>query len=139
MNLELLEKALENENNLSIIHTNIQDIKMKKNNILQQLNLNKNDLKSFNQKLKDYRYTDEIKDLIYGSKIRWINLKKLENITLNNTGLLCDIKIINKGIAIIVKTFNNRYITLYLNENLVFQKINAEESIILKALNQLSK
>ena len=31
MNIELLEKALENDNNLSIVNTNIQTIKTKKN------------------------------------------------------------------------------------------------------------
>ena len=47
MNIELLEEALQNDNNLSIINTNIQEIKAQKNNILQQLGLKKTDLKDF--------------------------------------------------------------------------------------------
>lgn len=138
MDLELLEKALENEDNVNIINTNIQEIKEKKNNILQQLGLKKDDLKSFHSKLKDYRYIENIKDLKYGSPIRWINLNKLETINLNNCAHLCDIKILNKGIALCLKTFKNRFITLYLNEHLIFQKLNDQELILLKALKHLA-
>ncbi|AET74002.1 hypothetical protein PGBG_00294 [Phaeocystis globosa virus 14T] len=76
MDITLLQEALQNEDNLSIINTNIQEISKNKNEILQQLCLKKDDLKQFNSKLKDYRYVDDIKDLVYGSNIRWINLKK---------------------------------------------------------------
>ena len=41
MNIELLHEALQNDNNLSIINTNIQEIKAEKNDILQQLGLKK--------------------------------------------------------------------------------------------------
>ena len=34
MNIQLLQQALENDDNLNIINTNIQDIKNKKNDLL---------------------------------------------------------------------------------------------------------
>lgn len=139
MDIELLEKALTNEENLNIINTNIQEIKSKKNDILQNLGLKKDDLKEFHNKLKNYRYIENIKDLKYGSTLRWINLNKLENINLNICSHLCDIKINNKGVALCMKGFNNRFFTLYLNENLIFQKLNDEEIILLKAIKHLSK
>lgn len=139
MDTELLEKALNNDENLSIINTNIQEIKSKKNDILQNLGLKKDNLKEFHSKLKNYRYIEDIKDLKYGGSLRWINLNKLENINLNNCAHLCDIKINTKGVALCMKTFNNRFFTLYLNENLIFQKLNEEELILLKAINHLSK
>tara|TARA_B100000424_G_scaffold264955_1_gene253955 strand:- start:323 stop:742 length:420 start_codon:yes stop_codon:yes gene_type:complete len=139
MDLELLQKAVENDDNLSIINTNIQTIKAQKNDILQQLGLKKDDLKSYHKKLKDYRYIEDIKDLKYGSNIRWINLKKIENIKITNGAILCDIKIHNKGIALILRGYNNYHMTLYLNENIIFQKINDEEKILLKAIEHLSK
>ena len=139
MDIELLEKALTNEENINIINTNIQEIKSKKNDILQNLGLKKDDLKEFHNKLKNYRYIENIKDLKYGSTLRWINLNKLENINLNTCAHLCDIKINNKGVALCMKGFNNRFFTLYLNENLIFQKLNDEEIILLKAIEHLSK
>ena len=139
MNIELLQQALENDNNLNIINTNIQEIKRKKNEILQELGLKREDLKSYHKKLNGYMYVDNIKDLKYGRTIRWINLNKIDAIKITNGALLCDIKILDKGLALVLKGYAQNYITLYLNENIIFQKINAEEEIILKAVNYLSK
>ena len=139
MNIELLQQALENDNNLNIINTTIQEIKQKKNEILQDLGLNRDDLKSFHTKLNGYMYIDNIKDLKYGRNIRWINLNKIDSIKITNGALLCDIKIHDKGIALVLRGFTKSYITLYLNENIIFQKINDEEKILLQAVNYLHK
>ena len=139
MDLKLLHEALENNNNLSIINTNIQNIKAQKNDILQQLGLQKNNLKDYNKRLKDYRYVDNISDLNYGSNIRWINLKKIDNINITNGAILCDIKIIQHGIGLCLKTYNNKFICITMNDNLIFQKISDQESILLKAINYLNK
>jgi len=138
MDIELLKKALENEENLSIIETNIQEIKNDKNDILQKIGLDKNILKEFHKKLKNYRYIDNIKDFKYGSSIRWINLKKVDNIKITNGANLCDIKITDKGIALILSGFNKTYFTIYMAENIIFQKINKEEEILLKAIKYIS-
>jgi len=139
MNIQLLQQALENDDNLNIINTNIQDIKNKKNEILQELGLKRDDLKSFHKKLNGYMYIDNISDLKYGRNIRWINLKQLDPIKITNGSVLCDIKISAKGISLVLKGFNASFITLYFNENILFQKINDEEKIILKAVEYLEK
>jgi len=139
MNIQLLQQALENDDNLNIINTNIQDIKNKKNEILQELGLKRDDLKSFHKKLNGYMYIDNISDLKYGRNIRWINLKQLDPIKITNGSILCDIKIGSKGIVLVLKGFNASFITLYFNENILFQKINDEEKIILKAVEYLEK
>ena len=139
MDIDLLQQALENDTNLNIINTNIQEIKRKKNEVLQELGLKREDLKSYHKKLNGYMYVDNIKDLKYGRTIRWINLNKIDAIKITNGALLCDIKILDKGLALVLKGYAQNYITLYLNENIIFQKINAEEEIILKAVNYLSK
>jgi len=139
MNIQLLQQALENDDNLNIINTNIQDIKNKKNEILQELGLKRDDLKSFHKKLNGYMYIDNISDLKYGRNIRWINLKRLDPIKITNGSILCDIKIGAKGIVLVLKGFNASFITLYFNENILFQKINDEEKIILKAVEYLEK
>ena len=138
MDIELLKKALENEDNLSIIETNIQEIKNEKNNILQQIGLDKNNLKLFQKKLKNCRYIDNIQDLKFGSLIRWINLKKIDNIKITNGANLCDIKINDQGIALILSGFNKQYFTIYMGENIIFQKISLQEEILLKAIKYIS-
>ena len=138
MDFELLKKALENDDNVGLINTSIQEIKDKKNNILQQLGLNRDDLKLFNSNLKGYRYIEELKDLKIGSNIRYIKLKNIENIKISGVNNLCEIKVLNHGIGLVFKNFQNRFFTIYFNDNLIFQKINCEEEIILKAIKHLN-
>ena len=138
MDLELLKKALENDDNIDLINTNIQEIKNKKNDILQQLGLKRDELKMFNASLKGYRYIEELKDLKIGSNIRYIKLSNIENIKLSGVNNLCEIKVLNKGIGLVFKNFQNRFFTIYFNDNLIFQKINSEEEVILKAIKHLN-
>lgn len=139
MDIDLLEKALTNDANLSVINTNIQEIKKMKNDILQQLGIKRDELKTFHSKLKDYRYIEDIKDLRYGGIIRCINLKNPDIVRLNNTSILCDIKILNSGIGLVLRKFGNSFFTIFLNEYLIFQKISDEEKILLKAMEHLNK
>jgi hypothetical protein len=63
----------------------------------------------------------------------------MDPIKITNGSVLCDIKIGSKGIALVLKGFNASFMTLYFNENILFQKINDEEKIILKAVEFLEK
>lgn len=131
-----LKKALENENNESIINLTISEIKSEKNDILQKLQLGKEDLKNNLKKLKEYRYINNINDLNYGCYIRWINLKNIENLKLTNGGFICDIKI-NEGIEILCRNNFNKLFQLRFDENLIFQKLTEQEKIILNVINNL--
>jgi hypothetical protein len=133
---ELLKKALENENNESITNLSISEIKSQKNDILQKLNLDKSDLKENLKKLKEYRYINNINDINYGCFIRYINLKKINNLNLNNGGVVCDIKI-NNGIEILCRNNINRFFQIKFDENLIFQKLTEQEKIILNVLKNL--
>ena len=110
-----------------------------KNNILQKLQLSGEILKEFHKKLKCYKYVDELNDINYGCYIRWISLKNPEKIYLTNGGIICDIKILENGIHIMVKNNMNRIIQIKLDENIIFQKLTEQEIIILQALDYLQK
>ena len=131
-----LKKALENENNESIINLTISEIKSEKNDILQKLQFVKEDLKENLRKLKEYRYINNINDLNYGYYIRWINLKNVKDLKLRNGGFICDIKI-NEGIEILCRNNFNKLFQLRFDENLIFQKITEQEKIILNVINNL--
>lgn len=137
MDLDLLKDALDNEKNLSIINKNIQEIKMKKNDILQQLGITREDLINLNKQLKDYIYIDNINDLNYGSNIRMISLQNISDIKLSKICLLCNIKMLKNGIGIVLKNFQKKYFTTYFDKCLIFQKLTIQEKIILKALNTI--
>jgi hypothetical protein len=138
LNEHILLNALDNESNESIINLDKQKIMNDKNNILQKLHFPREKLKSYHTKLKDYRYVDNLDDINYGCYIRWIKIKDPADITITRGGIICDIKIKDDDrIHIICKNSMNRFISLILEENLVFQKLTQQEEIILKVLDYL--
>jgi hypothetical protein len=137
--MENLITALENNKNESIIETNKTDIKQIKNDVLQQLNISRETLKSYHKKLKDYRFVDDISDLQSGNYLRWINLSDPININLTKGSFLCDIEINGDGIHLIFKNPYGRHCQIRMDEVFLFQKITNEEQVILSALKYLQK
>ena len=107
--------------------------------MLKQINLDKKQFKEMLNKLKNYRYIDELPDLKYGAFIRWISLKNPEIIKLSNGGLVMEIKIELSGIKIVCKNNMNRIFNVNMSENFIFQKLTDQEKIILYAIDCLSK
>ena len=138
MDINTLMKALDNQDNESIMNVDHKKIQKIKNDMLQKLGLDRQKLKSYHKSLKKYRYIDELPELRYGSYIRWISLKNPENLTLSNGGIVCDIKI-HDGINIICKNNIHRFFQLKMSECLVFQKLSQQEQIILSALDYLNE
>ena len=139
MDIEKLMTALDNENNEELLNLDNKTISKMKNDILQKLGLNRKQLKEFHIKLKDYRYVDELPDLKCGRFIRWIDLRKPDNIKLTNGSIICDIKIENDSIAIVCKNYMNRHYQFDMSNMLIFQKLTEQERIILSALDYLNK
>ena len=134
-----LVKALDNEKNESIINYNSSMIKSIKNDYLQKLLLSREKLKDYHNKLKDYRYVDDLSDIQYGRYIRWINLKNPEKIELTRGGMVIDIKILSNGIHVVCKnTYDHRF-QIKIDECYIFQKLTDQEKILLMALDYVQK
>ena len=136
---ELLESALNNENNSNIMELTNEKISKWKNDALQRLFLERKKLKLFHKKLKDYKYVSDMSDLSYGHYIRWINLKDPENFKLTNGAIVCDIKVINNQVQIICKGGNRRIFQIKFDENMIFQKLTDQEKVLLSVLDYLNK
>ena len=139
MDEDLLKKALDNEKNEVILKLDTEKVMKAKNDILEQLNFTKKDLKLIQKKLKNYRFIDDIKELHYGSYIRWISLKTPDNIRLTNGGIVCDMKEVNDDIRIVCKNNMNRLFQLKMSENIIFQKVSDQERILLHVMDYLHK
>ena len=132
-----LIKALNNENNNSIIDTNIEEIYEKKRKIIKKLNLNKKESDLLENKLLNYMYIDNINDIVIGRFIRWINLNSKDN-KLKSGGYICDIKI-NNSINLLLKNKFNKLFEICFNKILLFQLISNQELIILNTLKILDE
>lgn len=134
-----LEKAYNNEENSQLLELTNEKIETVKIQMLNKLNLNKKQFNELLNKLKKYRYIDELPDLKYGSFIRWISLKNPEIIKLSNGGLVMEIKIELSGIKIVCKNNMNIFFQINMNENLIFQKLNNQENVLLSALDYINE
>jgi len=139
MDIKSLLHALDNNNNEGIIDLDYSKISKSKNDILQQLQFERNDLLIIHKKLKSYRYVDDLKNLSFGGYIRWISLKNPQIIKLTNGGIICDITCIKDEIYIKCKNNMNKIFQIKLSEVIIFQKLTNQEEIILKALKLIEK
>lgn len=138
LDIPALLHALNNEANESILDTTTSTIQAKKNDMLQKLQLPRNELKKMHTALKFYKYVDELPEINLGRYIRWISLKNPDNIKLTRGGIICDIYTSNDDIEIKCKNNMNRLFTLKLNECFIFQKLTDQEQVILSAVNHLA-
>ena len=113
------------------------ELKTIKNNVLQKLLLEKNELKLYHKLLTNYRYVDEIDELRYGSYIRWFNLSKPKSLKLLNGGFIVDIKNNNGNIIILCKNKLNKFFNLKMGESIIFQKNTSQEEVLIKILDHI--
>lgn len=137
MDIDILLKALDNDSNEQIMKMSLKKIKEMKLMMLKELELDSTMLKDYLSKLADYQYIDELNDLKHGAYIRWISLNYPENIYLTQGGIICDIKITDKGIALVCKNFANKHFHLKPDELMIFQKLSKQEQVLLAALDYL--
>jgi hypothetical protein len=110
-------------------------------NILKELHLSKKQTLEIMNKLKYYKYVDEINELKYGSYIRWIPIEEPNNIHLTKGSLFCEVKITDDGVFLICKNygFKCNHFQISMDKNLIFQRLTDQELVLLSALDHLSK
>lgn len=113
------------------------ELKTIKNNILQKMVFERDELKNYHKLLTHYRYVDEIDELRYGSYIRWFNISKPKSLKLLNGGFIVDIKNNNNDIIILCKNSLNKFFNLKMGECIIFQKNTKQEAILIKILDHL--
>lgn len=111
---------INNETTSSIANTIIQSLS--NNNLSYELTC------KYCNKLKEYKYIDELCELKKGKYIRW-----LRDTTLTNGGVLVDIIINDNYITITCKNSMNRFTTFKWDDCLIYQKLTIEEQLILIA------
>ena len=142
LDMQKLIKALDNDTNENIVESELdyQKLNAAKNNILQQLQMPREALKTMHKQLKAYRYIETLAEVRYGGYIRWISLKNPEIIKLTNGGIIVNIKIMNEEeVHLVCRNKMNNLFQIKLNENIIFQKLNDQEQVLLSAMDYLNK
>ena len=141
MDVQKLLKALDDETNETLLNFTTDKIREMNLNILKELHLSKKDTLELLQKLRDYKYVDEMNELKYGAFVRWIPIEDPTNIHLTKGALFCEMKITDDGVFCVCKNFGfkSRHFQISIDKNLIFQKLTEQELVLLSALDHLSK
>ena len=141
MDVNKLIKALDDDSNETLLNFTSDKIKEMNLNIIKELQLPRKDTLEIMNKLRDYKYVDEMNELKYGAYIRWIPIEDPTNIHLTKGALFCEMKITDDGVFCVCKNYgyNLRHFQLSMDKNLIFQKLTDQELVLLSALDHLSK
>jgi hypothetical protein len=136
LNFELLNKALDNDNNEDILQLSNTLIKNIKTRVYLVIGIDdQNEIIKIDNKLKDYIYIDTIDKLKLGNYLRWF--KNFET-QLQQGGFLKEINIANEKINLVMKSITNKTFIVCFNDIVVFRKLSKEEQILLIALEVCS-
>jgi len=141
MDVQKLLKALDDETNEQLLNFTTDKLREMTLNILKELHLPRKETLNLLNKLKDYKYVDEMDDLKYGTFIRWIPIEDPNNIHLTKGAIFCEMKITDNGVFCVCKNFgySSRHFQIEMDKNLIFQKLTSQEMVLLSALDHLSK
>ena len=141
MDVSKLLKALDDDSNETLLNFTSDKITEMNLNIIKELQLPRTDTLDIMNKLREYKYVDEMNELKYGAYIRWIPIEDPTNINLTKGALFCEMKITDDGVFCVCKNYgyNLRHFQLSMDKNLIFQKLTDQELVLLSALDHLSK
>ena len=141
MDVSKLLKALDDDSNETLLNFTSDKITEMNLNIIKELQLPRKDTLYIMNKLREYKYVDEMNELKYGAYIRWIPIEDPTNINLTKGALFCEMKITDDGVFCICKNYGytQRHFQLSMDKNLIFQRLTDQELVLLSALDHLSK
>jgi hypothetical protein len=141
MDINQLLKALDDKSNENLLNFTTSKIREMNLKILKELHLTKKETINIYNKLKDYKYIDEMNELKYGTYLRWIPIEEPDNIYLTKGAIFCEMKITDNGVFCVCKNFgfSSKHFQLSIDKNLIFQKLTNQELVLLSALDHLSR
>ncbi len=141
LDIDNLLRALDTEQDVSILNLTYKKIEADKQEILRQLCLSPDVVDEYMIKLKDYRRVITPNEMELYHYIRWIPLTTPGVIDLKKGGRIMDIYNNDLGEVVIkVMLLNTRHkfcITVRLDANIFFKKITEAEKIILSVVSHL--
>jgi hypothetical protein len=138
LNIDLLTRAAENEDNAHILNLTAATVAAAKTSILQDMVNDETVRQDIMEKLEGYVYIDEIHEVRSGTYIRWLNVEDDDNITLAKGGIFCDVRFSDYGAVLRCKTFRDRYYEVKMDNVILFRKLTPQERVLMCALTYLS-
>jgi hypothetical protein len=138
LNMDLLNRAIENEENTHILNLTTENVAKAKISILCDMISDEDKRQDILNKLDGYVYIDEIHEVRSGTYIRWLNVEDNDNVVLEKGGIFCDVRFSDYGTVLRCKTFRNRYYEVKMDNIILFRKLTLQERVLLCALTYLN-
>ena len=140
IDIERLLEVAEDERNDYLENKSMKDIVDEVFDTINTLSITKTQTKELCEKLTEYRYVDRICDLHKGKHVRWIRIQgKTSGYSLTNGAVVADIKFTDLGTNVLCRNYLNRFIEYKFDDCLTFQKLSADEELILMAYHYVKK
>lgn len=133
MDVNVLLKALDNDENDKMFNYTTDGINKMNDQILSELGLPIEIKNTYLTKLQNHIYIDEMHMLKCGSHIKWISLDTLKL----SGAICCNLKITDVGMSIICKGFAHKHFQINMENNIIFQKLSQQEQVLLSAMDYL--
>ena len=132
IDIQALLQSIENKKNDYLDNKTMRDINSDVFSAIHDLGISKEHEKLVCEKLIGYRYVDEIHELFKGRHIRWIRMYD-DEAHLTNGGIVVNVKFTDKGMQVLCKNPQHRFMQYMFDECLTFQKLSTEEELLLMA------
>lgn len=137
VDMNTLLAASENVDMDFLGNNSLADIAKEIHDVLQFQEFDAEFLRQCCMKLVEYRYVDKIFQLHKGKHVRWIRIGQSAP-SLTNGGIVTDIKFLDNGTHILCKN-GPRFIQYRWDDCLTFQKLSADEQLVLSCLELARK
>lgn len=141
LDIETLLESIENTKNDYLENKTLKSVTDDVFEAVRELNYPIEIEKEIVASLLGYRYVDSVDELHVGKYIRWIRRPKKvgEMSPLTNGAMVTKVKFTDRGILIGCRGMGGRFLHIHLDECVIFQKMTAEEQLILMAYEKIEK
>jgi len=134
LNVESLLKIMDDDKSDYLMGLTTKKLKKLNHDVLKRLKIDKRTVKEYMQKLGGYKCVDELNEIKYGKYVRWI---EPENMKLMRGGIICELNITDSGTTVTCKNFAHKYFKFVFDECVIFQKLSAQEVVLMSVLDHL--
>lgn len=136
-----MEEELENITNdiekFKLNDLNQKKIESLKREVLSTLFKEKEIIDDLLIRFKEYRYIDELDEIIIGRFIRYFKFNKEKNIYMSNGGFIVNVLLENNNMNLLCKNTSNKFFKVKWNETIVFQRLSSQEQLLVSILDEL--
>jgi len=139
-----ISKALTSVKQYDILNASLDQIQNNVDDVLLKLEersiITNKQYGDYSIQLQQYKYVAELSDITDGRFIRWFNISNImvgQNTKLTSGVFVVRVDITPDGGKILCRNSSGRFLTIYMDDMVIFQRFSHDEWIVINVMNQL--